>query len=446
MSKIVDLTELTAFADDDLLVIHDTDAGTGGTDKRISTENLLKGKVDKVAGKSLSTNDYTDAEKQKLAGLENYDDTAISARVAANEGAIGTLNGSETTAGSVKKTVADAVAKIVADAPEAYDTLKEISDWIAAHPEDTAAMNAQIQANETAIAALGTDKQDKTLSSPVTVGGTAESTVEGAIGALATATDDNATAIAGNADAITAESTAREEADNSLQLQLTKDHAVNVTLYDKEESLPEAIDFEGGIVTSVGASAYCLDTKKWYRVKAVDTATLAITWEEFDGLGSKLVAGDGISIGDDGAISSDVVEFHGTHDEWDALSASEQAKYNARDFTDDVDDDDTLKEEIEELQGDVATLSANKISGMSAEWCTDGFDPLTASGDKYGFQIFSTNPTRLIKQGAPTNFSLYATVIVFTASNYKTMLYIDVFGNMATWASNTGAWHIISAA
>lgn len=30
--------------------------------------------------------------------------------------------------GSVKKQVNDAVAKIIADAPEAYDTLKEISD------------------------------------------------------------------------------------------------------------------------------------------------------------------------------------------------------------------------------------------------------------------------------------------------------------------------------
>lgn len=34
-------------------------------------------KVDKVAGKGLSTNDYTNAEKAKLAGLENYDDTQV---------------------------------------------------------------------------------------------------------------------------------------------------------------------------------------------------------------------------------------------------------------------------------------------------------------------------------------------------------------------------------
>ena len=37
----------------------------------------VSGKVDKEAGKGLSSNDYTNAEKAKLAGLENYDDTQI---------------------------------------------------------------------------------------------------------------------------------------------------------------------------------------------------------------------------------------------------------------------------------------------------------------------------------------------------------------------------------
>ena len=37
----------------------------------------VSGKVDKVVGKGLSSNDYTDADKLKLTGLENYDDTQI---------------------------------------------------------------------------------------------------------------------------------------------------------------------------------------------------------------------------------------------------------------------------------------------------------------------------------------------------------------------------------
>lgn len=83
-----------------------------------------------------------------------YDDAQVKADIAANKGAIDTLNG--TGDGSVKKTVADAVAKIVAEAPEAYDTLKEISDWITNHTSDAATMNSQINTNKTDIANLKT--------------------------------------------------------------------------------------------------------------------------------------------------------------------------------------------------------------------------------------------------------------------------------------------------
>lgn len=84
----------------------------------------------------------------------SYDDTQIKADIAANTGAIATLNG--TGDGSVKKAVSDAVASIVADAPEAYDTLKEISDWISTHASDAAGMNSQINTNKTDIANLKT--------------------------------------------------------------------------------------------------------------------------------------------------------------------------------------------------------------------------------------------------------------------------------------------------
>lgn len=45
-------------------------------------ENQLdSGKVDKISGKGLSTNDFTNAEKQKLSSLENYNDAGILARL-----------------------------------------------------------------------------------------------------------------------------------------------------------------------------------------------------------------------------------------------------------------------------------------------------------------------------------------------------------------------------
>lgn len=42
-------------------------------------EDDIAGKVDKVTGKQLSTEDFTTAEKNKLAGLNNYDDTQVQA-------------------------------------------------------------------------------------------------------------------------------------------------------------------------------------------------------------------------------------------------------------------------------------------------------------------------------------------------------------------------------
>ncbi|WP_455667861.1 hypothetical protein [Phocaeicola sp.] len=40
-------------------------------------KDVVNAKVDKVNGKQLSTNDYTTPEKQKLAGLSNYDDSTL---------------------------------------------------------------------------------------------------------------------------------------------------------------------------------------------------------------------------------------------------------------------------------------------------------------------------------------------------------------------------------
>ena len=88
-----------------------------------------------------------------ITGLES-DLDALTDDVEANTAAITTLNG--TGEGSVSKQVADAVAQIVSDAPEAYDTLKEISDWISSHASDAAEMNSGIQQNASDIAALET--------------------------------------------------------------------------------------------------------------------------------------------------------------------------------------------------------------------------------------------------------------------------------------------------
>lgn len=82
-------------------------------------------------------------------------DTALDTQVKKNTDAIGVLNG--TGAGSVTKTVSDAVANVVADAPENFDTLKEISDWISTHTDSAATMNSQITTNKEGITTLNTN-------------------------------------------------------------------------------------------------------------------------------------------------------------------------------------------------------------------------------------------------------------------------------------------------
>lgn len=47
--------------------------------------------------------------------------------------------------------ITEKVAEIVANSPEDFDTLKEISDWIESHEDSAAAMNSAISSNATAI-------------------------------------------------------------------------------------------------------------------------------------------------------------------------------------------------------------------------------------------------------------------------------------------------------
>lgn len=95
---------------------------------------------------------YTKSETDQKIEDAKYDDSGVKASIKANADAITILNG--TGDGSVDKKVADAVAGILNGAPEAYDTLKEISDWISTHGKDAASMNSQINTNKTDIANL----------------------------------------------------------------------------------------------------------------------------------------------------------------------------------------------------------------------------------------------------------------------------------------------------
>lgn len=91
----------------------------------------------------------TDAE-QKFEAI-NTKQAEQDAAIKANADAIEVLNG--TGEGSVTKQVAEAIAEVVAEAPEAFDTLKEIADYIAGDKTNAAELLNKVNANSEAIAA-----------------------------------------------------------------------------------------------------------------------------------------------------------------------------------------------------------------------------------------------------------------------------------------------------
>lgn len=158
-------------------------------DRRV--QGMLDGKVDKEPGKGLSANDLTDERAGKVDMLETdgraneflngagtysrpvrqgygvsvADDNTVSvdpqviarqsdvanvaAAVAALQSLIDILNSDSNVDGSVRKTVAEAIARVVAGAPEDLDTLKEIADYIASDKTGAAQMAAAISALNT---------------------------------------------------------------------------------------------------------------------------------------------------------------------------------------------------------------------------------------------------------------------------------------------------------
>lgn len=125
------------------------DAKAAGTAAQ-SDVDALEAKVGTVPENKTVVQMISDAQT-----AATYDDAEVKAGIAANTAAIATLNGEATVEGSVKKTVSDEIAKIVAGAPESFDTLKEVSDWISTHGQDAASMNSAILALQNILDGIG---------------------------------------------------------------------------------------------------------------------------------------------------------------------------------------------------------------------------------------------------------------------------------------------------
>lgn len=88
----VDLTNYYTKEEVDELITPHVNAYTKQeSDAKYATIEVVNTKVDKVVGKQLSTEDYTSEEKEKLAGLSNYDDSEVKEDISNNTQAISTL-------------------------------------------------------------------------------------------------------------------------------------------------------------------------------------------------------------------------------------------------------------------------------------------------------------------------------------------------------------------
>lgn len=249
-----------------------------------------------------------------------YDDTQVKADIKANADAISALNG--TGEGSVSKQVADAVAQIVADAPEAYDTLKEISDWISSHADDAAAMNSQITTNKTDIAALkalvGTLPES---AAATTVIGYIDEVVAGlSIGDYAKAADLTA-AVARIA---TLEGKAHEHSNKDVLDGIT---AAKVTAWDAAEQ--NAKDYADGLASNydaAGAATTAETNAKSYadqKIAALDKADAAVSGQYVSAVSET-----------DGVITVTRAALPDYSETYDAKGAADDALTDAKDYTD----------------------------------------------------------------------------------------------------------------
>lgn len=88
------------------------------------------------------------SRKDEDSKLQNEIDS-LDTRTSTNENVLKILTG--TGEGSIKKSIADRIAEVVSNAPEAFDTLKEIADWVNEHETDVLSMQNSISSNASAI-------------------------------------------------------------------------------------------------------------------------------------------------------------------------------------------------------------------------------------------------------------------------------------------------------
>ena len=108
------IAEIVAEAPEDFDTLKEMSDWIAGHEESAAAMNTaIQGKVDKIPGKQLSTEDYTTAEKTKLAGLQNYDDTSCIKNIFGTSLASGDDLNTYTTAGTYACTSGVAASSLI---------------------------------------------------------------------------------------------------------------------------------------------------------------------------------------------------------------------------------------------------------------------------------------------------------------------------------------------
>lgn len=92
--------------------------------------------------------------------------------------------------------------------------------------------------------------------------------------------------------------------------------------------------------------------------------------------------------------------------------------------------------------GSVTSQFSDLLKNLNLQiWLpSNGYDPTTES--KKSVFAYSVNPDLKISQGTPPGLSEYATVFG-VRTEYTVLLYLDVFGRLASWRTKDSKWYII---
>jgi predicted nucleic acid-binding Zn-ribbon protein len=202
---------------------------------------------------------------------------------------------------SVRAIAAEEVALIVDGASESYDTLKEIADWIAAHPTDASEYNSRITKNTEDIAAL-----TKTVGDNKTAANEAIEALKG----RATDLEGRATAVEGRATAL--ETRAKSAEDRLAELEAHDEDYKGYTdnaIAALDSSFEAKTTAEGKVAVVTGIEI--ADGKIVAEGEGKKTAKVDVyTVEKIDALFDAAI-GDGGSVNDQITDALDELDFAG---------------------------------------------------------------------------------------------------------------------------------------